>query len=35
MASANEWENLAQTLIQAGYNYDGTTTDNKIAKASF
>lgn len=28
-----EWTNLEDNLIAKGYNYDGTTTDNKIAKA--
>ncbi|HPH16389.1 MAG TPA: fibrobacter succinogenes major paralogous domain-containing protein [Bacteroidales bacterium] len=33
VASADDWENLIQALIQAGYNFDGSTTENKIAKA--
>ena len=28
-----EWTELADYLIAKGYNYDGTTTDDKIAKA--
>jgi uncharacterized protein (TIGR02145 family) len=28
-----EWDTLANYLIDNGYNWDGTTTDNKIAKA--
>ena len=28
-----EWTTLEQYLIANGYNYDGTTTENKIAKA--
>ena len=28
-----EWFILEEYLIAAGYNYDGTTTENKIAKA--
>ena len=28
-----EWTNLENYLIANGYNYDGTTTENKIAKA--
>jgi uncharacterized protein (TIGR02145 family) len=28
-----EWTNLEEYLISNGYNYDGTTTENKIAKA--
>ena len=31
--SRSEWETLRDYLIANGYNYDGTTTDNKIAKA--
>ena len=29
----NDWETLKNYLIANGYNYDGTTTGNKIAKA--
>ena len=29
----NEWTSLEVYLIAIGYNYDGTTTENKIAKA--
>lgn len=28
-----EWENLIEYLIANGFNYDGTTIDNKIAKS--
>ena len=28
-----EWTNLENHLIATGYNYDGTTTENRIAKA--
>jgi uncharacterized protein (TIGR02145 family) len=28
-----EWTTLEEYLIASGYNYDGTTTENKIAKA--
>jgi uncharacterized protein (TIGR02145 family) len=28
-----EWEALVNYLVSTGYNYDGTTTDNKIAKS--
>jgi uncharacterized protein (TIGR02145 family) len=28
-----EWTKLEEYLIASGYNYDGTTTENKIAKA--
>jgi len=31
--SDNEWTTLENHLIANGYNYDGTTTENKIAKA--
>ena len=31
--SRSEWETLRDYLIANGYNYDGTTTGNKIAKA--
>jgi uncharacterized protein (TIGR02145 family) len=31
--SKEEWEVLINYLIGNGYNYDGTTTDNKIAKS--
>jgi len=31
--SYNEWITLQDFLIAGGYNYDGTTTGNKIAKA--
>ena len=31
--SKAEWETLSNYLIANGYNYDGTTTGNKIAKA--
>ena len=31
--SDNEWITLEEYLIANGYNYDGTTTGNKIAKA--
>ena len=31
--SQSEWETLRDYLIANGYNYDGTTTGNKIAKA--
>ena len=31
--SKSEWETLRDYLIANGYNYDGTTTGNKIAKA--
>ena len=29
----DEWTTLEEHLIANGYNYDGTTTGNKIAKA--
>lgn len=29
----NEWKQLEQYLIANGYNWDGSTTDNKIAKS--
>jgi uncharacterized protein (TIGR02145 family) len=31
--SYSEWTTLQNYLINAGYNYDGTTSDNKIAKS--
>ena len=31
--SGNEWIQLENYLIDNGYNYDGTTTENKIAKS--
>ena len=31
--SYSDWESLTNYLIANGYNYDGTTTDNKIAKS--
>ena len=31
--SRSEWETIRDYLIANGYNYDGTTTGNKIAKA--
>ena len=31
--SIEEWETLRNYLITNGYNYDGTTTENKIAKS--
>ncbi len=31
--TAGEWSTLQYYLIANGYNYDGTTTDNKIAKS--
>lgn len=31
--SADDWMQLQEFLIQNGYNYDGTTNDNKIAKS--
>jgi uncharacterized protein (TIGR02145 family) len=31
--SDNEWTTLENHLVANGYNYDGTTTENKIAKA--
>jgi len=31
--SDNEWTTLENQLIANGYNYDDTTTENKIAKA--
>ena len=31
--SDDDWTTLENYLISNGYNYDGTTTDNKIAKA--
>ena len=31
--SDSEWTTLENYLIANGYNYDGTTTENKIAKA--
>ena len=31
--SDSEWTTLEEHLIANGYNYDGTTTENKIAKA--
>ena len=33
VASDPEWTTLEEYLIATGYNYDGTTTENKIAKA--
>jgi uncharacterized protein (TIGR02145 family) len=33
LPSDAEWTTLENYLIANGYNYDGTTTDNKIAKA--
>lgn len=33
VASDEEWTILGNYLIANGFNYDGTTTDNKIAKA--
>jgi uncharacterized protein (TIGR02145 family) len=33
VATDDEWTILENYLIGNGYNYDGTTTDNKIAKA--
>jgi len=33
LPSDEEWTILEEFLIANGYNYDGTTTDNKIAKA--
>ena len=33
MPSDAEWTTLENHLITNGYNYDGTTTENKIAKA--
>ena len=33
VASDDEWTTLENYLIANGYNYDGTTTENKIAKA--
>ncbi|MBN2699163.1 MAG: T9SS type A sorting domain-containing protein [Bacteroidales bacterium] len=33
LPSDAEWTELENYLIANGYNYDGTTTDNKIAKA--
>jgi len=33
VASLAEWETLDNYLIANGYNYDGTTTGNKIAKS--
>jgi len=33
VASDAEWTTLENYLIANGYNYDGTTTDNKIAKS--
>ena len=34
VASESDWNNLINYLIENGYNYDGTTTENKIAKAA-
>ena len=34
VASESDWNNLINYLIENGYNYDGTTTGNKIAKAA-
>jgi len=31
--SYNDWRDLEQYLIANGYNYDGTTSDNKIGKS--
>jgi len=31
--SSAEWNTLSEYLIRNGYNFDGTTTDNKIAKS--
>jgi uncharacterized protein (TIGR02145 family) len=31
--SSNEWTILQNYLIENGYNYDGTTSENKIAKS--
>lgn len=33
VATAAEWATLQTYLIENGYNYNGSTTDNKIAKA--
>ena len=33
MPSHSEWTTLENYLIANGYNYDGTTTNNNIAKA--
>jgi len=33
LPSDEEWTTLVNYLIANGYNYDGTTTDNKIAKS--
>ena len=33
MPTDAEWTTLENHLIANGYNYDGTTTENKIAKA--
>ena len=33
VAYSDDWDNLENYLIANGYNYDGTTTGNKIAKA--
>jgi uncharacterized protein (TIGR02145 family) len=33
VASESDWNNLKNYLIENGYNFDGTTTGNKIAKA--
>jgi uncharacterized protein (TIGR02145 family) len=33
VSTSDEWETLENYLIINGYNYDGTTTDNKIAKS--
>lgn len=33
LPSVAEWEQLENYLIANGYNYDGTTTENKLAKA--
>ena len=33
LPSAAEWEQLENYLIANGYNYDGTTDENKLAKA--
>ena len=33
VSSDTEWTTLVEYLIANGYNYDGTTTENKLAKA--
>ena len=33
MPDTTEWNTLQNYLIANGYNYDGSTTDNKIAKS--